>query len=253
LILSFSSSLCSDINNGTLRQFGTFENPGNPPTVKEYRILLHLRKDILTACASISPPGLYGSTIRLLTQQLLDLNQEHVPRATLHNINIVLKTLLGIEFNQQQREALTTSFTRYRDTRIILVEFIEYLRGSLTSFRSSLVLKAFNACFPNRDDLVTEEGIVSSFQKSTASRAIEHIANLSGEDLLNFLLDSLQVYTGGGGGGGGAKGKGEGGVYEFNDFVEYYRDVNCEILGQEGEGLFENILTSSWGITTEDC
>jgi hypothetical protein len=248
-----SLSFSLDIHNGILRQFGTFENPGTPPTVKEFRILLQLRKDILMACSATSPPGLYGSTIRLLTQQLLDLNGEPVPRASHDDISSVLSTLLGIELTGPQRDALTVSFTRYRDTRIILVEFIEYLRGSLTGFRSNLVLKAFNSCSPDRYEFISEEGIISSFNKIGAARALSDVSSLNGEDLLNHLLDSLQVYTGTGASAGTGAGGRERGVYELNDFMEYYRDVNCEIIGPECDGVFEHFLTGSWDITTNDC
>lgn len=214
--------------------------------MKEYRILLQLRKDIVAACGATSPPGLYGSTIRLLTQQLLELNAEPIPRASLDDINTTLSNLLGIELTDPQRDALTVAFTRYRDTRIILVEFIEYLRGSLTRFRSNLVLKAFNACLPDRYELISEENIISSFDKNGAKGALKEISSVTGDDLLNHILDSLQVYIGQGY-------NREKGIYELNDFMEYYRDVNCEILGQEGDGIFENLLVGCWGINTDDC
>lgn len=178
------------------------------------------------------------------------MNNDPVPRASLDDINSVLSTLLGLELTSPQRDALTISFTRYRDTRIILVEFIEYLRGSLTSFRSNLVLKGFNSCSPDRYELISEEGIINSFNKAGAARALSDVTTLSGEELLNHLLDSLQVYTG------AATGMSNGRervVYELNDFLEYYRDVNCEIIGPECDGVFEELLTGSWDITTNDC
>lgn len=126
------------------------------------------------------------------------------------------------------------------------MEFIEYLRGSLTRFRSNLVLKAFNACLPDRYELISEENIISSFDKNGAVGALKDICTLSGEELLNHILDSLQVYIGQGY-------EREKGIYEINDFMEYYRDVNCEILGQDGEGIFEKLLVGCWGLTSDDC
>jgi hypothetical protein len=224
-----------DINDGRNRQFGTFENPGEAPTVRDLRVLRNLREKIVKACTSISPPGLSGSTIRVLTQELLDLNDEPIPRAPVDVVAGVLSNLLGIECSQQEIDSLVKAFVRYRDDRVILVEFIEYARGNMAPFRADLVLKAFVSCQPDRDGYVSEDSIINAFNQSGAEGASE--SGLSGGELLNYFLDSLHVY-----------GLNSQAGFELNDFFEYYRDVSCELEDNE---KFETFVTSTWNVDME--
>lgn len=224
-----------DINDGRNRQFGTFENPGEAPTVRDLRVLRRLRENMVKACTTISPPGLSGSTIRVLTQELLDLNDEPIPRAPVDTVVGVLSNLLGIECTQQEIDSLCKAFVRYRDDRLILVEFIEYARGNLPPWRADLVLKAFVNCEPDRDGYVSEDSIVNAFNQSGAERA--SASGLSGVELLNHFLDSLHIY--------GLNSKAG---FELNDFFEYYRDVSCEMDDNE---QFETLITSTWNVDME--
>lgn len=64
--------------------------------------------------------------------------------------------------------------------------------------------------------------------------------------MLSYFLDNLQVYI-------SYKQSHESNIYELNDFMEYYRDVSCEIIGEDTQGIFESLLTQTWNITTEGC
>ena len=207
-----------------------------PPTVRDLRLLRSLRAKIVTACSSISPPGLSGSTIRVLTQRLLELNDEPIPRAPVEVVTAVLSDVLGVECSEEEMESLCRAFVRYRDDRIILVEFIEYARGALPPHRSELVVKAFSSCQPDRDNRVSEDGIVSAFDQAGAERA-NGDSGLPGRELLNSFLDSLHVYC-----------DDTQHDFELNDFFEYYRDVSCEVEDHE---QFEDLVCSTWNIDLE--
>mmetsp|Transcript_4749 Transcript_4749/g.7209 ORF Transcript_4749/g.7209 Transcript_4749/m.7209 type:complete len:416 (+) Transcript_4749:98-1345(+) len=230
-------SMSGDIKNGTLRHFGTFENSGNPPTVRELRILRNLRTSIVNSFCGVSPAGKQGSTVRLLTQQLLDLNNENIPRASVSAVDNVLSDIVGVSLSSEQCDALKVAFSRYNDDRIILVEFVEYIRGPLSQWQSDLIIKAFITCNPGEDDLVTDEGIINAFNTSGAASS-PSAEGLSGKELLNHFLDSLQAYSYTSNG------------FELNDFVEYYRDVYCEMNNPE---LFEKTIIATWNIDSTDC
>ncbi|CAE7666079.1 CAPS, partial [Symbiodinium microadriaticum] len=218
------------------KQFGTFENPGEPPSIRDLRVLRALRANIVKACSEISPPGLSGSTIRVLTQELLELNDEPIPRAPADVVAGVLANVVGVECSQAEMDSLCRAFVRYRDDRIILVEFIEFARGNMSPFRSELVTKAFMNCQPDRSGRVSEDGIINAFDQAGAERSCSG-AGLSGSELLNTLLDSLHVYCADSQSG-----------FELNDFYEYYRDVSCEV---EDNAKFDDIVCSTWNVDVE--
>ena len=213
--------VCVMTGSGYGKKSETYENTSVPPTVRELQVLKKLRFDIVTQCASVSPEGCPGAAVQTLTQKLLDLDNP-AGRATVESISSVVALYTGIEMSLTQQDAVVVAFSRMNDQRIILIEFIEYLRGALSMRSRELVFRAWDLCNPDGLEYLTEDDFASGRSRRGNAEAI------------NVMLDSLHLYS---------CGRDEG--YDLVDLIEYYRDVYAEV-GDDEE--FEALLKDTWDL-----
>ena len=170
-------------------------------------------------CATISPEGCRGAAVQTLTQKVLDLDNA-AGRATVEAISEVVNTYTGVEITPEQQDALVIAFSRKNDERIILIEFIEFIRGSLSARGRDLVFRVWDACNPSNGEYVTEDDIT----QAVCSASPEATAT---------ILDSLHLYSFGDG------------RYDLHSLFEYYRDVYAEVGDDED---FEILINGTWRV-----
>lgn len=157
--------------------------------------------------------------MQTLTQKLLDLDSPS-GRAPLEAISSVISLLTGVDMTPQQSDAAGVAFSRNNDERLILIEFIEYLRGSLSARSRALVFMVWDLCNPSGAEFISEQELASGLNESCS------------RDAADSLLDSLHLYSCGREGG-----------YDVVDLIELYRDVYAEVGDEEG---FEALLKETW-------
>jgi hypothetical protein len=189
--------------------------------VRELQILKQLRFDIVSQCAEVSPPDCPGGAVQTLTQKLLDLDTP-AGRASVDAISSVVALYTGVEMTVPQLDAVVVAFSRMNDERVILIEFIEYLRGSLSARARGFVFKAWDLCNPEGREYVSEEEVARAMLSSCDR---ERVAT---------ILDSLHLYS---------CGRDDG--YDIVDLIEYYRDVYAELVDEED---FDVLMRSTWGL-----
>lgn len=167
----------------------------------------------------MSPPGCPGAAVQTLTQKLLDLDNP-AGRAKVDDVSAVVTLYTGVEMTLAQLDAVVIAFSRMNDERIILIEFIEYLRGSLSMHARELVFRVWDLINPERREVVSEEDVAA--------------AGLRAGSNVDVVLDSLHLYS---------CGRVEG--VDLVDLVEYYRDVYAE-LGGDGDEEFVQLLRDTW-------
>lgn len=158
--------------------------------------------------------------MQTLTQKLLDLDNP-AGRASVDAISSVVALYTGIEMTVPQLDAVVIAFSRMNDDRVILIEFIEYIRGALSLRAKELVFRAWDVCNPDQREYVSEEEIALGMRSASA-------------EAMGSLLDSLHLYS---------CGRDDG--YDLVDLIEYYRDVYAEV-GDDEE--FEALLRDTWNL-----
>ena len=186
--------------------------------MRELQLLKKLRFDIVAQCALVSPEGCKGGAVQTLTQKLLDLDNA-AGRASVEQIGSVVALYTGVELSVPQMDAVVVAFSRMNDDRVILIEFIEYIRGALSLRPKELVFRVWDVCNPDHREFVSEDEIARGLRSGSA-------------EVMGSLLDSLHLYS---------CGRQDG--YDLVDLVEYYRDVYAE-LGDDEE--FEALLRDTW-------
>jgi len=212
------SSFTQSTRQANAKKSETFENPSLPPTMREVQQLKKLRFDIVTACASISPSTARGGSVQTLTQKLLDLDTP-AGRAPVADISAVVALYTGVELSVPQQNAVVIAFSRLNDERIVLIEFIEYLRGGLSSRSKEYVFRIWDSINSQRKDFVSEDEVISAMKRNI------------NREIKNTILDSLHLYSSGRE------------AYELADLVEYYRDVYAEVAD---DADFKDLLQSTW-------
>lgn len=191
------------------------------------------RERVLAACTSRTGNRFPGLSIRVLSQNLHYLDASPQGRVPVDNVRDELVNSIGIEIDINEINSIIRSFSRNNCDEIILIELIEFLRGGWSQWRHEFVTTAFNSIMKNRDEKITEESIINSFDAVAVSEMFRGVD--SPEDTLGYLLDSFHVYN--------PEGIDTG--YSRNDFMEYYRDVSCEVPNEDD---FEQLITSSWHV-----
>lgn len=215
------NSFTNGISSGYGKKSETYENNSVPPTIRELQLLKKLRFDIVSQCVQVSPEGCKGAAIQTLTQKLLDLDTP-AGRASVEAVSGVISLYTGIELTLAQQDALVVAFSRMNDERLILIEFIEYIRGSLSTRAREMVFRAWDLCNVDCKEFLTEDDLALGRRQGGDAEAFD------------VLMDSLHLYS---------CGREDG--YDLVDMVEYYRDVYAEI-GDDDD--FVTLMMSTWDL-----
>jgi hypothetical protein len=205
------------------RKSETYENGSVPPTIREIQLLKKLRYKVTLACNESSPVNAKGSAIQKLTHKLLDLDTEGgAGRARVEDISGVVALATGVELSIAEQDAVVIAFSRMNDDRIILIEFIEYLRGAMSIRSKEWVYVVWDACNPTDREYISEEDVIQAMNRNIA------------DDVKFAIMDSLHLYS---------CGRDQG--IDIVDVIEYYRDVFAEVVDDED---FEYLLKTTWSI-----